>query len=139
MMTTMQSTQTINNLKNYIAAEIHDSMLYSELAKIAPTIDDRTLLMEFAADEQSHADEFKRILRSITGQYFNPIPERIIINMPYRDILRDRVIDESGDFRKYGLQYIETPQNSPLKTAYYRARTDENVHALRLLKMLSTE
>ena len=135
----MQSTQTINNLKTYIAAEIQDSLLYTELAKIAPTLDDRTLLLEFAADEQAHADEFKHILRTITGQYFNPVPERIVINMPYRDILRDRVIDESGDFRKYGNEYIEVPHSSPLKRAYYRARTDENVHALRLLKMLSTE
>lgn len=135
----MQTTMTINNLKTYIAAELHDSMLYTELAKIAPTIDDRTLLLEFAADEQSHADEFKHILRTLTGQYYNPVPERVVINKPYRDILRERVIDESGDFRKYGIQYIDTPQNSPLKRAYYRARTDENVHALRLLKMLSAE
>ncbi|MGN0383189.1 MAG: hypothetical protein ACI4DS_02885 [Eubacterium sp.] len=55
----------------------------------------------------------------------------------YKDILRDRVLDESGDFRKYGEQYLSTNCNQRLKEAYYRARTDEAVHALRLLYMLS--
>lgn len=128
---------TIQKLQTYIKAELGDASLYRALAIIAPNETDRQLLLEFAEDEQSHADEFKRIYRQMTGRSYNPevMPPEMIGS--YRDILRDRVLDESGDFRKYGEQYLITENNTPLKNAYYRARTDENVHALRLLYMLS--
>jgi rubrerythrin len=128
---------TVQKLQLYIKAELGDAALYRELAKIAPNEDDRQLLLEFAEDEQSHANEFQRIYRTMTGRSYNPIIEPPVLQGTFNEILRERVIDESGDFRKYGQQYIQTDQNSVLKEAYYRARTDENVHALRLLYMLS--
>jgi len=128
---------TVQKLQLYIKAELGDAALYRELAKIAPNDDDRQLLLEFAEDEQSHANEFQRIYRTMTGRSYNPIIEPPVLQGTFNEILRERVIDESGDFRKYGQQYIQTDQNSVLKEAYYRARTDENVHALRLLYMLS--
>ena len=125
------------NLRTYINAELGDSALYRTLSSMAPNNDDRELLLEFAEDEQSHADTFKHIYRQMTGRSYNPAVNPPILSGSYEDILRDRVIDESGDFRKYGEQYITTFKNEELKNAYYRARTDENVHALRLLYMLS--
>ncbi len=124
-------------LQMYINAELGDAALYRELAKDAPSENDRQLLLEFADDEQAHADEFKRIYRIMTGRSYYPTVQPVVLNGSYQDILRDRVLDESGDFRKYGEQYIQTCQNNTLKNAYYRARTDENVHALRLLYLLS--
>lgn len=126
----------IQKLQTYITAELGDAALYKELAKMAPSENDRQLLLEFSEDEQSHADEFKRIYRSMTGRSYNPVVPPVVLEGSYRDILLDRVLDESGDFRKYGEQYIITT-NPALKEAYYRARTDENVHALRLLYLLS--
>jgi len=128
---------TVQKLQLYIKAELGDAALYRELAKIAPNEDDRQLLLEFAEDEQSHANEFQRIYRTMTGRSYNPMIEPPVLQGTFNEILRERVIDESGDFRKYGQQYIQTDSNSVLKEAYYRARTDENVHALRLLYMLS--
>ena len=133
----MLEMSTVQKLQLYIKAELGDAALYRELAKIAPNDDDRQLLLEFAEDEQSHANEFQRIYRTMTGRSYNPIIEPPVLQGTFNEILRERVIDESGDFRKYGQQYIQTDQNSVLKEAYYRARTDENVHALRLLYMLS--
>ncbi len=124
-------------LQIYITAELGDAALYRALAKIAPNENDSQLLREFAEDEQSHADEFQRIYRSMTGKNYRPTLHPPDLSGSYRDILRDRVLDESGDFRKYGEQYLQTHQNLTLKNTYYRARTDENVHALRLLYMLS--
>lgn len=126
----------MHKLGTYINAELSDSALYRELARIAPNEQDRKLLLEFADDEQAHADEFKRIYRLFYGRNFIPDVKKPQIVNSYREILRDRVLDESGDFRKYGEQYAST-DNPTLKNAYYRARTDENVHALRLLYMLS--
>ena len=129
----------VQKLQTYINAELSDSALYKELAKIAPSETDRQLLMEFSEDEQSHADEFKRIYRAMTGRSYIPIVPPVVLKEPYYDILRDRVLDESVDFRKYGEQYLLTTQNDTLKNAYYRARTDENVHALRLLYLISMQ
>ena len=128
---------TAQKLQMYIDAELGDSMLYKELAKYAPNDMDRQLLIEFSEDEQSHADNFKKIYRTLTGRSYNPDIKPPVLTGSFDDILRDRVLDESGDFRKYGEQYITTVNNDMLKDAYYRARTDENVHALRLLYMLS--
>ena len=125
------------NLRTYIDAELRDAALYKELAAMAPTDDDRQLLTEFSEDEQSHADTFKRIYRSMTGRSYNPIINPPVLTGSVQDILRERVLDESGDFRKYGEQYLMTNNNDTLKDAYYRARTDENVHALRILYLLS--
>lgn len=128
---------TMQKLEMYITAEMGDSALYKELAEIAPNEEFKKLLLEFSADEQSHADTFKSIYRRMFGKVYNPIIEKPKLEGSFNDILRDRVLDESGDFRKYGEQYITTHNNVMLKNAYYRARTDENVHALRLLYMLS--
>jgi rubrerythrin len=129
--------ETAQKLESYIKAELGDSALYTALAAVAPNDDDRKLLTEFAADEKAHATEFQRIYKSLTGKEYNPTIAAPVLSQPYRDILRERVLDESGDFRKYGEQYLITDWNSTLKSAYYRARTDEAVHALRLLYLLS--
>jgi rubrerythrin len=128
---------TPQKLQMYINAELGDSALYRELSKIAPNDAHRQLLLEFSEDEQAHAEEFKRLYRMLTGRSYHPVVKPLVLTDPYESILRNRVIDESGDFRKYGEQYIQTNDNNALKNAYYRARTDENVHALRLLSMLS--
>ena len=128
---------TIERLETYIKAELGDSALYKELSKIAPNDEDRKLLMEFSEDELSHANEFKRIYTMMTRKSFNPEIETPVITDSFKNILRERVLDESGDFRKYGEQYMQQNINIMLKDAYYRAMVDENVHALRLLYMLS--
>jgi len=128
---------TIEKLETYIKAELGDAALYKELSKMAPSEEDRKLLLEFSADEQSHADEFKRIYTMLTRKSYNPEIAPPVITDSYKNVLRERVLDESGDFRKYGEQYLITNINIALKDAYYRARTDENVHALRLLYLIS--
>lgn len=128
---------TMQKLQMYIDAELGDAALYKDLAKIAPSEGYRQLLLEFSEDEQSHANTFKKIYRMMFGRTYSPIVKEPVLTGSFEDILRDRVLDESGDFRKYGEQYIQTQRNDMLKDAYYRARTDENVHALRLLYMLS--
>lgn len=124
-------------LEMYIDGELGDSALYKELAKTAPNDKFKELFLEFSEDEMSHAVEFKRIYKILTGKNYNPVIRPPVLEGTFEDILRDRVLDESGDFRKYGEQFIKTDKNYALRNAYYKARTDENVHALRLLYMLS--
>jgi rubrerythrin len=126
----------MEKLQTYITAELGDAQLYDELSGNAPSEDARQLLREFAEDERSHADEFKRLYREMTGRRFNPEVAPPVLNDSYSNILRDRVLDESGDFRKYGEQYLMT-EPGELRDAFYRARTDEGVHAFRLLYLLN--
>ena len=128
---------TAQKLQMYINAEMGDAALYRELAKIAPTDEYKQLLLEFAEDEQSHADTFRNIYRSLTGRSYTLEAKTPQLMGDFYDILHERVLDESSDFRKYGEQYLLTTNNDMLREAYYRARTDENVHALRLLYMLT--
>lgn len=128
----------IQQLKEYIQAELNDSALYRELSKNAPS-QDAKLLQEFSADELRHAREFQGVLASMTGCKFSP---EVRVNIPkgsYRDILLDRVLDESGDFRKYGQQYLITCQNDCLRDIFFRAHLDEGVHAMRLLAMAAAQ
>lgn len=124
-------------LRMYIDAETSDAALYRELAKKAPTEADKKLLLEFSEDEHTHAETFSRIYRRITGQTYAPEAKPTVLEGTFAEILRDRVLDESGDYRKYGIQYLLAQNSRMLREAFYRARTDENVHALRLLDMLS--
>ena len=127
---------TQQKLEIYINAELGDSELYRELSKMALNDLDKKILLELSSDEQNHADTFKNIYKMLTGKFYNPIIPTPILSGTFNDIIHDRVLDESGDFRKYAEQYAMTNKKI-LKDAYYLASTDENVHALRLLNMLS--
>ena len=127
----------VDNLRAYITAENKDARLYEALSEEAPTDLDRQLLEEFAADEQEHANRFEQIYHQMTGSWFQPEIPAPVLEGSFADILRERVLDESADYRKYGEQYLQTTNDMALKNAYYLARTDANVHAIRLLQMLS--
>ena len=120
-------------LEMYIKDETADSLLYRELSKIAPNDADKKLLIEFSEDEQVHAENFQKIYKTITGKMYEPKIQKPEISGSFDHILKDRVLNESRDFRKYAQQYIATQRNETLRDAYFNAETDENVHALRLL------
>ena len=133
----MPEKPLIERLKEYVNDELSDSMYYDILSERAPNEQQMKLLLEFSSDEKTHAETFARAITMMTGKkYVLPFVNRPIIPSDYDEALRKRVINESGDFRKYGDEYLEA--TTPfLKNAFYKARTDENVHALRILDMLS--
>ena len=128
---------TQQKLQSFINAELGDAALYRELSKYAPDEEDRRLLLEFSADEQAHAEEFQRLYRALYGQSYTPAPPAVKFEGTYWQVLAERILDESRDYRKYGEFYMENIGNEALARAAYRARTDENVHALRIIYMLS--
>jgi len=126
---------TQQKLQMYIAAELRDAALYRALAEKTDDIENRQLLLEFADDEQSHAQTFQNVYRRLAGRRYHPdIPVPEIVGN-FHDIIRDRIIDESGDFRKYALDYHSVKDNDLLRDAFFRAHIDEGVHAFRLLFM----
>ncbi|MEG1551318.1 MAG: ferritin family protein [Oscillospiraceae bacterium] len=132
--------QVTKDLQTYITAELGDAALYIALSKIAPTEMAKKLLLEFSADEKSHADMFNKIYSQITGRKFEPTIPPIVLSGTYCDILKDRILDESGDYRKYDRHFVNTNKNmSALRWTYYLAKTDENVHAIRLMYLLNED
>lgn len=135
----MDTSVIVQNLENFIEAEMRDAQLYNMLAEQAPNENSRQILIEIAEDEQGHANEFKRIYRMLTGRRFSVQVNPIQLTDTYENVLRERIIDESGDYRKYGEQYMLTKQNIPLGDAYFKAMLDENVHALRIIYLLDED
>ena len=123
-------------LKEYITDENDSEIFYEELAKIAPNDNYRQLLMAMSNDEEDHAETFKQIYHHMTGKTFDPEVSKPIFESSFDDILWMRVLDETSNYRKYGYQYFQTDPRSELSAAYYIAKTDENVHAMRLLYMI---
>lgn len=123
-------------LRTYIEAEMQNSALYQALSTMAPDDDDRQLLLEFSEDDDRHASAFRGIYRAMTGRSYHPTIGAPQLVGAYPDILRERVLAESGDYRKYGEQYLLAKNNEELRNAFYHALIDDNVHALRILYML---
>ena len=127
----------INTLQTYINAENEDYIFYSELAKHAPEEEYRNLLTEIAEEEKGHADSFTNIFRMLAGR--DPVlsVSPVAVNGDFYEILRDRLMDETRDYKKYSEHYAVMPQNNTIRNAFFRAMTDENSHALKLLYMLA--
>jgi len=127
----------INKLEKYIKEELTDAALYKAMAESAPTPEDAELLNEFARDEEAHAQSFASVYRRVAGKNFTPSPFPESYALSYRDALRDRVLDESAAFGNYRDDWLSAPEIPEFKKALFRAGTDEAVHAMRLLYLLS--
>ncbi|QIB70286.1 ferritin-like domain-containing protein [Aminipila butyrica] len=129
----------IEVLQTYIRTELLDAAFYRELALMAPDEAQRDFILQIAADEQSHADDFKILYRQLTGENYHPDLPPVRLEGPYNQILRDRVVDEISDYQKYMYEQQEYFYESSLREAFLRAAVDENVHAVRLLELAGTQ
>lgn len=123
-------------LQSYINSELHDAELYKILAKSSPNEETRAILLNFADTEQKHADEFLRIYKMMTGYSFEPEPLPVTENGSYRSILKNRIIDEIKDSKKYRADYLKTGDNLNLKRAFFNAFNDELHHAVEIIYIL---
>ena len=122
----------VSRLKEYIISELTSSALYAKLAQIAPDEESKGFLEEFSADEYGHAEIFKRLFRNLTGKRFNPQIEEPQLMGTYFEIINGRIPDESGDYRTYMEEYINSGVGAPHRNVFWEAAQDENVHAHRL-------
>lgn len=125
------STQLVADIAEYIVDELGDSRYYTILASKAPTTRARDLLMEFAADECKHAQEFMRAYYGLTGRMFT-LPAIVDPTVPdYDEALKERILAETKDYKKYGEKYLEV--SIPwLKNMFFMTRTGEAIHAMRI-------
>ena len=124
----------IKNLKRYIEDEERDATLYKELSNVAPNSKFRELLFDISLDEQSHAESFKKLYHSITGKNYSPIITRSEKNGSFKDILKERILEEIEAFRTYG-SMIAPEKSNRFNKIFEKAKNDELAHAIMLIYM----
>lgn len=121
----------INDLKEYIQDELSDSLYYAELAKKAPTARAKAIIEEFSKDERTHAENFMEAYRMLTGMVYRPAPVPPPVVPAYEEALKQRILAETNDYKKYGEQYLMVSIPC-LKDLFFMTRTDEAIHAMRI-------
>lgn len=127
----------IEIIPEWIADERGDSQYYAQLATMAPTPEARAWFLEWSNDEASHAVLLTGLYTLLTGENNAPIMQIPNVMIPsYPQALRQRVIAESGDFRKYANAYEQTNDPRP-RDVFFRLSNIEGFHAFRLLLLLT--
>ncbi|MCF6460155.1 ferritin-like domain-containing protein [Clostridium sp. Cult3] len=130
--------QLIKDLAEYIQDEMQDAAYYQELAKFAPTDRAKSLILQFSQDESTHAKNFQEAYKILTGDYYTPQPLQPIVITDYDDALKERVIAETNDYKKYGDQYLRAP-NKYFQDLFFTTRTVEAQHAIRISILFEEE
>lgn len=128
----------VPDIQEYIVDELRDSRYYAILATKAPTQRSMELLMEFSRDEMMHAQNFMNAYYQLTGQMFCPpqIPDPIVPD--YEEALKERLIAETNDYKKYGEKYLAACA-CYLSDLFFMTRTVEAIHAMRIPLLMEEE
>jgi len=129
---------TAQRIKMYIEDEERDAIIYKQLSNIAQSTKSREILFELSKDEQRHSDTFKRIYHAITGRTYAPLVVPPELSGTFKEVILNQILEETEGFRKYQEQYAKA-NNTMLKTAFFKVKLDEQVHANKLIYILLYE
>lgn len=121
----------VKRLEEYIQNELEDSDYYKGLAKLAPTELSKEIILRLSEDEAMHAENLQRTYYMITGRYYTIEPIEPVVISDYEDALKQRVLAETNDYKKYGEEYLMAP-NKYLKDLFFNTRTVEAQRAMRI-------
>lgn len=127
----MNDHKLISDLEGYIIKELYDSLYYKALAEKAPTRLAKEILMEFCRDEKSHAESFMEAYHHLTGKVFESPPEENIHIPCFEEALKNRMLEETNDYKIYGKQYVDASCKH-LKDLFFMAKISEGLHAMRI-------
>ena len=130
---------TAQRIRMYIEDEERDAIIYKQLSNMATSTKAREILFELTSDEQAHSDSFKKIYHAITGRNYTPLVIPPELNGTFKDVIINQILEEADSFRKYEEQYQLNTKNKLFRDAYFRAKTDEQVHANKLIYILLYE
>ncbi|WP_167577870.1 ferritin-like domain-containing protein [Ammoniphilus sp. YIM 78166] len=121
-------TQLINDIQKAINGEYSAISCYEKLAKMAPTQDQKTKILEIQKDEKRHLEEFSRIYINLTGR--QPT-YKIIEECPdnYKAGIEFAFKDEQEAVDFY-LDIADKAQDTFIKERFRRAASDEQNHAV---------
>lgn len=121
----------VKALEEYIQEELEDSAFYLELSKLSPTENIKSVILEMAEAEKSHADSFQKAYLNLTGLSFTPRAIMPIEIDNYQMALNSIISDEIKDYKEYGKQFLLAP-TPYLQDLFYMAKTLESQHITRL-------
>lgn len=130
---------TAQRIKMYIEDEERDAIIYKQLSNIATSTKSREILFELSTDEQRHSDMLKKIYYKITGRNYAPLVVPPELNRNFNDVILNQILEETEGFRKYEEQYRLNEKNKLFKDIYFKTKTDENIHANKLIYILLYE
>lgn len=127
--------QLINDIQKAINAEYSAVSCYQKLAQMAPTEEERNIILEIQKDESRHLKEFSMIYETLTGQkptyqITEPCPDN------YREGIEFAFKDEQEAVDFY-LDIADKAHNPTIKDRFKRAAADEQNHAVWFLFFLS--
>lgn len=128
----------VDDIVEYIGDEMKDSRYYERLAAQAPTPRSRDLLMEFSREEWTHAQNLIGAYHKLTGRNFVPAAVEEPVIPPYEEALKQRILAETADYKKYGIKY-QMACDPGLKSMFYGLRTTEAQHAMRIPILMEEE
>ncbi len=121
-------TQLTSDIQKAINAEYSAISCYGELARLAPTQEERNRILEIREDEKRHHREFSTIYVTLTGR--QPTSE-ITEECPgtYPEGIVGAFKDEQAAVDFY-LDIADRAGNSMIKDRFRRAAADEQNHAV---------
>ncbi|MCM3587302.1 rubrerythrin family protein [Mesobacillus maritimus] len=129
------NTQLLHAIQKAIHAEYSAIACYEKLAKMAPTQEERTKILEIQKDENRHLHEFSRIFTHLTGrqptfQIIEECPDN------YQAGIEFALKDEQEAVDSY-LDISDQAQDFTIKDRFRRAASDEQNHAVWFLFFIS--
>lgn len=121
--------QALMLIYNAVQGEKEDELFYNYLVGIAPTQEEKNIIMSIRDDEKKHNQMFRKIYQDFTGQQI-PQPREVNFMRPssYIDGIKQALFGELGAVERY------RDIRAGLPTRYYRDAvfeilTDELKHA----------
>lgn len=123
-----QESHLIQDLQKAINGEYNAVICYEKLAKIAPTEEVRTKILEIREDEKRHLEAFSSIYTHLTGR--EPSPQ---ITGECADTFQEGLIASFKDEQETVHFYLNVSDRTHeifIKETFRRASTDEQNHAV---------
>lgn len=120
--------QLIRDVEKSIHGEYSAIKCYEQLAKMAPSREERKQILEIREDEIKHFHTFSKIYYRLTGKTIKPrITEKCPEN--YREGLKFALKDEQETVDFY-LDIADRSKDRSIRKKYKRAAADEQNHAV---------
>ena len=121
-------TQLISDIQKAINSEYSNIACYEQLAKMAPTEEEKNRILEIREDEKRHLREFSKIYRNLTGR--EPSYEIIMeCKDNYRAGIEFAFKNEQETVDFY-LEIADKANDPFIKERFRRAAADEQNHAV---------
>ena len=120
--------QLINDIQKAINGEFSAIACYAELARMAPTEEERNQILEIREDERHHFETFSMIYTNLTGRQPSPQITEECANTYTRGLVASfKDEQETVDFY---LDLGDKAQDMFIKETFRRAAADEQNHAV---------